>query len=426
MISPHFPPDSSAGTHRVRLLAPHLASYGWIPTVLTVAEQDYEGRTDPELGALVPPSLEVIRTRAVPAYVSRRFGIGDLGLRALPGLRRAAWSLHRARPFDALFITIYPTYPAVLGPMFKRRFDVPFILDYQDPWVGAWGSEVGGGNGGAVDVKSRATRAFAERLEPRVLHAADAVTAVSARTYQDAFVRTGVSSHIAAEIPIGWDAADLDAIARRQSRTLIPNDGRINICYTGTLLPLGVATLRTVLAAARALIERNPPLADRVRFYFFGTSNQTTGAEMRVVPHAQELGVEHLVCEHPARLDYLDALDALRQASALLLLGSSEPHYTPSKVFPALLAGRPMLAVYRRESPVVEMLNRAAPAPAAHLITFDESRRIESLVGCIAEALHALIRTAGNEVSIDRAALEPWSANALAGRLAALCDRIAA
>jgi glycosyltransferase involved in cell wall biosynthesis len=426
MISPHFPPDSSAGTHRVRLLAPHLESYGWTPTVLTVAEQDYEGRIDPELGALVPPSLDVVRTRAFSARVTRRFGIGDLGLRALPCLRRAAWSLHRARPFDALFITIYPTYPAVLGPMFKRRFDVPFILDYQDPWVGAWGSEVGGGNGGAVDAKSRATRALAARLEPRVLRAADAVTAVSARTYQDAFVRSGVSSHIAAEIPIGWDPADLDAIARRQSRALIPNDGRINICYTGTLLPLGVATLRTVLAAARALIERNPSLADRIRFYFFGTSNQTTGAEPRVVPHAQELGVEHLVCERPARLDYLDSLEALRQASALLLVGSSEPHYTPSKVFPALLAGRPMLAVYRRESTVVEMLTRAAPPPAAHLITFDESRRVESLVGGIAEALHALIRTADSSVSIDRAALEPWSAHALAGRLADLCDRIAA
>ena len=282
MISPHFPPDGSAGTHRVRLLAPHLASYGWTPTVLTVAEQDYEGRVDPELGALVPPSLEVIRTRAIPAYVTRRFGMGDLGLRALPGLRRAAWSLHRARPFDALFITIYPTYPAVLGPMFKRHFDVPFILDYQDPWVGAWGSEVGGGNGAAVDAKSRATRALARRLEPRVLQAADAVTAVSARTYQDAFVRAGVSSHVAAEIPIGWDPADLDAIARREPRhRLIPNDGRINICYTGTLLPLGVATLRAVLAAARALIERDPSLADRVRLYFFGTSNQSMGADAR-------------------------------------------------------------------------------------------------------------------------------------------------
>jgi glycosyltransferase involved in cell wall biosynthesis len=411
----------------VRLLAPHLASYGWTPTVLTVAEEDYEGRIDPDLLGLVPSALEVVRTRAMPARVTRRVGIGDIGLRALPGLRRAAWALHRARPFDALFITIYPTYPAVLGPIFKRHFDVPFILDYQDPWVGAWGREVGGGNGGAVDAKSRATRALAERLEPRVLQAADAVTAVSARTYEDAFARTGISSRIVEEIPIGWDAADLDAVARRESRvSLIPNDGRINICYTGTLLPLGVTVLRTVLAGARTLIERDPQLSDRVRFYFFGTSNQSTGGEPRVAPHAQELGVAHLVHEYPARLDYLDALDALRQASALLLVGSSEPHYTPSKVFPALLASRPMLAVYHSDSTVIETLKTAAPPPAAHLITFDDRRPVESLVCCIAEALDALICTAASGVSIDRMALEPWSAHSLAGRLAGLCDRIAA
>src|SRR5919201_396527 len=292
MISPHFPPDSSAGTHRVRLLAPHLAAFGWTPTVLTVAEQDYESRLDPELQGLVPGSLDVVRTRALPTRVTRRFGVGDLGLRSLPGLRRNALRLHRTHPFDAIFITIYPTYPAVLGPMFKRRFGVPFILDYQDPWVGAWGKEVGGGDGGAVDTKSRSTRAVAERLEPRVLQAADGVTAVSARTYEEAFARTGVAPCAAAEIPIGWDAADVDAVERRQAhKQLIPDDGRINICYTGTLLPLGVSTLRTVLVGVRALIERDPQLADRVRFYFFGTSNQTAGGDARVLPYARELGI---------------------------------------------------------------------------------------------------------------------------------------
>jgi len=31
-------------------------------------------------------------------------------------------------------------------------------------------------------------------------------------------------------------------------------------------------------------------------------------------------------------------------ARAILLLGSTEPHYTASKIFPALLSGRPLLA----------------------------------------------------------------------------------
>ena len=93
MISPHFPPDSSAGTHRVRLLAPHLETYGWRPTVLTVDPRDYESRLDAGLATLVPPGLEVIRTRAVSPSAARRVGLGDLGLRALPGLARAAWRL---------------------------------------------------------------------------------------------------------------------------------------------------------------------------------------------------------------------------------------------------------------------------------------------------------------------------------------------
>jgi hypothetical protein len=252
------------------------------------------------------------------------------------------------------------------------------------------------------------------------------VTAVSARTYEDAFERTGIASPEVAEIPIGWDQADITALDRRSAHPrLIPADGRINICYTGTLLPLGMATLRAVLAGARAVIEHDPQLSDRIRFYFFGTSNQTTGGEPRVIPHARDLGVEHLVHEHPARLDYFDALDVLRQANALLLLGSSERHYTPSKIFPALIANRPMVAVYRRESTAVDMLSAAAPPPASRVITFDDDRPVESMIGCIAASLRALVTTAGVDVRINQAALEPWSAHTLAGRLAALCDRIA-
>src|SRR5215467_5880620 len=78
MISPHFPPDSAAGTHRARLLAPRLREHGWEPTVLTVDPSGYEGALDSALAGSVPPDLRVVRVRAWPAWLTRRVGIGDL------------------------------------------------------------------------------------------------------------------------------------------------------------------------------------------------------------------------------------------------------------------------------------------------------------------------------------------------------------
>ena len=64
LVSPHFPPDSTAGTHRARLLAPRLSEHGWAATVLTVDSRDYEGALDPVLAESVPADLRVVRSRA--------------------------------------------------------------------------------------------------------------------------------------------------------------------------------------------------------------------------------------------------------------------------------------------------------------------------------------------------------------------------
>jgi glycosyltransferase involved in cell wall biosynthesis len=431
MLSPHFPPDGTAGAHRVRLLAPHLAAHGWQPTVVSVDPRDYEGRIDPELLALVPPDLEVVRCRALPARATRRLGVGDLGLRALPGLMRACTKLLAARRYDALFITIYPTYPALLGPLLKRAFRVPFVLDYQDPWVGAWGRTVGGGPRGAPDRKSRLSRALAARLEPIAVGAADAVTAVSRATFDEVRARhPSLAARPFCALPIGFDAGDWEPLRRRprRPRWYDPGDGRFHLCSVGTLLPLGMETLEAVLAAAALVRARTPALFARLRLHFFGTSNRRDAeAPATVLPRARALGLDGAVDEVAPRLDYLDALAVQAQADALLLLGSSERHYTASRLFPALGAARPLLAVYHRASSVCEILARAARPPSVRLVTYDEAAPAATRVEAIAEALGALLAAPAYEASaVDGAALDEFSAPALAGRQAALLDGLEA
>jgi glycosyltransferase involved in cell wall biosynthesis len=427
MISPHFPPDTSAGTHRVRLFAPYLPEFGWEPTVVSVDPSAYEGRLDPDLARLVPDTVRVVRTPAWSAAVTRRIGIGDLGLRALSGLGRECRRLMSTEHFDALFITIYPTYPAMLGPMLKRRYGVPFVLDYQDPWVSAWGLDVGPGPNGTPDARSRITRALAQQIEPRVVRAADALTAVSARTYEDVLARVrDARPRTCAAIPLGFDERDLEALHRapRANSWFDERDGLVHICYVGTILPKGFDVLRTVLAALARLRLRTPLLYARLRVHFIGTSNQRSASTVpRVLPAAREAGVDDIITEAPPRLDYLDALNVQTRADALLLLGSSERHYTPSKVFPAILAGKPIVALYHRASSVVDVLRH--PSLAARVFTFDEEHPPLARVDDIAKALADLIEASP---SIPRTSngggLEAWSARALTGRLAAVLDAV--
>ena len=429
LISPFFPPETGAATHRVRLLAPHLSRYGWKPTILSVDPRDYEGRLDPDLLELVPRELEVVRRRAWSPASTRRMGMGDLGLRSFTGLLRGSIDLLEKEPYDAFFISIFPAYTSLLGPILKRRFLLPFVLDYIDPWVSAWGKEVGGGRQGRPDFKSRMSRWLALALEPRVLRHVDAITAVSAATFEPMYRRhawlQGVPS---AEIPYGGEAADFARLRQhpRKNAWFDPRDGRFHLCYVGTLLPLGFETLRAVLGAAAQLRNLHPQAYARLRLHFFGTSNQTAiDAPSRVLPVAQEFGIADCVNEVPWRIDYLDALTVQTQASAVLMMGSSERHYTASKLYPGLLSGRPVLAVYHEASTVVTTLRQSARPPAAWMVTYSDQDRAESRQQQIAATLLEMMNAVYDPGAVNWSALQEFSAERLAGRLAGIFDLVA-
>ena len=429
LISPHFPPDSSAATHRLRLLAPHLEAWGWEPTVLTLDPSAYDHGLDAELSRTVPTSLRVVRCPAVSEGMTRVVGIGDLGLRSLPSVYRAATQLLRDERFDLLFITIFPSYTALIGPRLARRFRVPFVLDYQDPWIGAWGDTVGSGANGRPDFKSRLSRQLASWLEPRVVRAATAITAVSAGTYEPILRRNPDIAPITEAIPIGAEPNDFECFAdTARIDAFDPADGHAHVVYTGTVLPLGFETLRAVLRAVASLRDRQPEAFDRIRLHFIGTSNQSVaGAPERVMPLAREIGIADRVQEVPGRLPYSAIVRIQRRATALLAMGSSEPHYTASKIFPMLLAERPLIAAYHEASSVTTLLRASTRAPSVRLITYDETRPVGTAVPALAEALAAaVLHPTWRRDDVDRAALTPYFAPALAGRMASVFDRAVA
>jgi len=226
-------------------------------------------------------------------------------------------------------------------------------------------------------------------------------------------------------LPIGWDRGDLDHVA--PSAPQFADDGCVHLSYVGTLLPAGFETLRALLAALAAERTRVGSAASRIRLHFFGTSNlRTSDAPPRVLPIATEYGLADIVTEHAPRLDYFDALAVLRASNAVLLLGSGERHYTPSKVFPAVVAERPVLALIHEASNAADLLQRLGRAPTIRLVTYgDEGAAARG--GDIGKALgNVAAEPWYQREAIDINALEPTSACALAGRLAGLLDRCVA
>jgi hypothetical protein len=302
------------------------------------------------------------------------------------------------------------------------------VLDYQDPWVGAWGQSVGGGANGSPDWKSRASRALSTWLEPRAVAGADALVAVSQGTLDGVAARVPSAARLPqGVVPLGFEADDFAAVRDRAGAAHFDAaDGLVHLAYVGTLLPTGTETLRLLLRALDRA-RRDDPAAARLRLHFFGTSNQSASSAFRVLPVAREVGVADVVTEVPGRLDYLDALSVLTQASAILLLGSSEPHYTASKLYPALLARRPMLALFHEASSVVSILRSIGSEPTVRVVTYGGGDAIDGRIGDVACHLRALAARAvydPSDVSLERA--DEFSARSLARRLAAIFDRVAA
>ena len=173
----------------------------------------------------------------------------------------------------------------------------------------------------------------------------------------------------------------------------------------GTLPPTMHETLDTFFAALRTVQEVGRAMPRRIGADFMGTSNQRTpDAASRVLPIAREHAVAQAVTERPARLDYFDALQAFRDADALLLLGSSEAHYTPSRVYAALHSERPVIAVYHADSPVTELLRRFGRPPSVRLVTYSAMRPVGECIDELTAALGDLAACPVYDVgAVDRA-----------------------
>lgn len=340
--------------------------------MLTVEADHVEGFLDADIVATLPQELPVTRVRGIAPGLTRRFGFGGLWLRCGRAITRAGEELLRRERFDLVYFSTTIFSAMTLGPRWLRQFGVPYVIDLQDPWVSDYYARTRTRPPGG-HLRYSFAQWQARRSEPYVIREAAHVIAVSP-AYVSALRERypDVPAERFTVLPFAASEGDFVAATALGIRHHVfdPNDGLQHWVYLGR----GGADMATALRglfSAVAELRRTLPRARTVRLHFVGTSYAARGQAVEtVLPLAEEAGIREVVSEQTDRIPYLSGLSLLRTASVILVVGSDDPEYSASKIFPCILARRPLLAILHSRSPAANILR---DCQAGNVVPFDTS-----------------------------------------------------
>lgn len=353
IISPHFPPSNLAAVHRSRLFAQHLPNFNWEPVIVAVHEKFYEEKLDFNLEKLLPEGLRIEKVSAFNVTKPRL--IGDIGLRAFFQLYKKTKAIIKNEKPDFLYIPIPSFYVALLGRLLHKSTGVKYGIDYIDPWV----HEFPGSN-------KRFSRHWfstkiAKFLEPIAIKRATLITGVAEGYYQGVIDRNPylLKNCKFGAMPYGGEITDHEKLAKLNIDPYLfsKNVDAIQLVYAGAMLPKAYTVLEEIFKA----IQNNLDVFKNVKIHFIGTgrlANDNNSHTIKPLAEKYELW-QKVVFEYPKRIPYLDVLVHLNIADGVFILGSTEPHYTPSKSYQAVLSHKPILAVLHQQSTAVNVLQNS-------------------------------------------------------------------
>ncbi|WP_439883014.1 hypothetical protein ACSX1A_07565 [Pontibacter sp. MBLB2868] len=343
IIYPHWVPSNLAGVHRPRLIANFLPELGWHPLVLTASPEFYEEEPDPDIAKTVSDKVEVIYTKAYK--VTKPRVIGDIGLRAFPFLFRRALKILKERKIDFIWIPIPSFYTALLGRLLFQKTGTPYGIDYIDPWVRDISTR--------RNFRSVLSQYVARVLEPIALKHAALISGVSTSYYEPVLQRNPKIRLIAnIGMPYGFDPNDHKIKINDITLPWAGDKKTEPIVYAGAFLPNSHLFIDALFGAVKSLRDQCI-WDDNKKFYFLGTGYYHG---VTIADKAKSYGLEDIVYESRGRFPYLHILNFLNTAFAILVVGSTEKHYTASKIFQAILSKKPVLAIFHAESTVVSIL----------------------------------------------------------------------
>jgi hypothetical protein len=360
---PHWPPSNLAGVHRARLIGNYLTQLGYHPIVVTVKPEYYEEKPDLDLVKTVSKDIEVHKVDAKPIGSVRI--IGDIGIRAFKSMKTKCLELLDTRKIDFIWIPIPSFYTSLLGPTLFKKSGVPYGIDYIDPWVRDTTNQPG--------LRVKLSILVAKFLEPIAVKHASLISGVSTPYYQpvlDRNFKNKAIEHVG--MPYGFDQND-HAIVIDPVRAPWDEDKDVKpLIYAGAFLPNSHYFIHELFKAIKEL-KNEGKLDPQIRLYFIGSGqNHNTSIQ----EYAVQNGIGDIVFEDRSRYPYLHVLQLLSRAKGVMVIGSTEKHYTASKTYQSLLSKKPVFAMFHQESSASQVMHETEAD--SYLVEYNEEHSVTS------------------------------------------------
>jgi len=419
IISPYFPPINAADAQRVRMSLPYFKELGWEAEIVTVLPVYTNFPVDELLVQSVPADTRLHFVKAMDQNFTGRFGLGSVALRSLPYYRTKVDQLLSQQKFDLIYFSTTQFPVCILGPYWKKKYKVPFVIDMQDPWYSDYYKERPKSERPPKYWFSGRLNKFMENITMKQV---DGLISVSENYIAQLQRRYPETAAIPTSV-ITFGAFEPDiAIAKNNSATFrnILTPGFKNLVYIGRGGKDMYAALSPLFKTLAKGIEEHPELFRRLKLYFIGTSYAAPGEGTPTIsPLANTYKVQDQVVEITDRISYYDTLNILLHADALLIPGSDDPAYTASKIFPYLSVNKPLLALIHPQSPAWQVFDDYG-LPTCY--SYDSPGLTRNLL----DFMTAILTGANVAVRYRPAGCDKYSARVMAARQVSLFNDVLA
>jgi hypothetical protein len=359
---------------RVRTSLPYFKAFGWKPTVIAVDPKYADMVTDELLIKSVPADIQIHFIKAFDKKLTSKLGLGSLALRSLWQYFKKVNQILKQEKVELIYFSTTQFPVMILGAYWKKRFKVPYVIDMQDPWHSEYYQDK---LKGQRPKKYWFSYRLNKYLEPLALKQADGLISVSPYYITDLKARYPVIKNIpSAVITFGAFEPDLDiasAASGEFKQLLLPD--KINIVYVGRGGLDMHQAISPLFKSLKKGLDDEPELFIKLKFYFIGTSYAPAGKGKQTISSlAKHFEVDKSVIEITDRISYYHTIITLNQADALFIPGSDDPRYTASKIYPYLLSKKPLVAIFNKNSSVVNIINECTKN--ALVFTFDTETNI--------------------------------------------------